>query len=325
MRALALFSGGLDSLLAIKIIKDMGISVIALHFDIGFGSKCDKTQYLQNAANQVGVELCIIDIREQFFNDVLFAPVHGYGKHFNPCIDCHANMFKHALRLIESKGASFIISGEVLGQRPKSQRREALHQVENLTHTKGIILRPLSAKLLPVSIPEERGWVDRERLLDIHGRGRERQLAMAHAFGWKYFENPGGGCLLTDSTIALKLKDILSVRKPVLEDIELVKNGRYFILPQGARLIISRNEEENRKLAMEHPFMDEIRIPEWIGPVALLSKNASQNDKILAGSLTLLYGKSKFARDYEVRIGDATLTLRPFSSKEEASKFMLRI
>lgn len=325
MKALALFSGGLDSLLAMQLIKEQGIEVIALHFDIGFGGNRDKLEYLQNATAQVGVELRILDIKEQFFREVLFAPVHGYGKYFNPCIDCHANMFRHALALMESEGAGFIISGEVLGQRPKSQRREALHQVENLTKTKGLILRPLSAKLLPETIPEAKGWVDRERLLDIHGRGRDRQLAMAESLGWKYFEKPGGGCLLTDINVAQKLKDITARRAAVMEDIAVVKGGRYFILPEGARLVISRNEEENHRLASPHPRMDFIRPEAWLGPIALLDKEASEADKRLAGSLTLLYGKSEPDRDYKVRIGDLTLTLRPFVSKEEAARFMLKM
>ncbi|NLU34972.1 MAG: ATP-binding protein [Wolinella succinogenes] len=325
MKALALFSGGLDSLLSMKLIQEMGIEVVALHFNIGFGANRDKLEYLQNATAQIGVELRVLDIQEQFFNEVLFNPVHGYGKYFNPCIDCHANMFRHALRLLEGEGASFIISGEVIGQRPKSQRREALHQVENLTQTKGLILRPLSAKLLPPTLAEERGWVDREKLLDIHGRGRDRQLAMAKSYGWVYFEKPGGGCLLTDSHVALKLKDITQRRKPVMEDIALVKSGRYLLLPEGARLVISRNQEENRKLERPHPLMDFIHPKDWVGPIALLDKEASLSDRALAGSLTLAYGKHEPNQEYEVMIGKERLTLRPFPSKSEAQRFILGI
>ncbi|MGP1450089.1 MAG: argininosuccinate synthase domain-containing protein [Wolinella sp.] len=325
MKALALFSGGLDSLLSIKLIQEQGIEVIALHFDIGFGSNKDRLQYLKNATAQIDTELRIVDIRKQFFDDVLFSPVYGYGKYFNPCIDCHANMFRHALKMLECENASFVISGEVLGQRPKSQRREALYQVENLTQTKGLILRPLSAKLLPETLAESRGWVDREKLLDIHGRGRNRQLKMAETYGLKYFEKPSGGCLLTETHVAQKLKDIVAHRKPVPEDITIVKSGRYLILPDGARLIISRNKEENDKLSAPHSLMDFIRIKdEWIGPVALLDKNASQNDKNLAAQITLSYGKSIQGRSYRVEIGGNEIEASALNSKEGGTKYILK-
>ena len=246
MKALALFSGGLDSLLAIKIIKDMGIDVLALHFNIGFVGKNDKSEALKEILAQIDVPLKVIDIRKQFFDEVLFAPKYGYGKYFNPCIDCHGNMFSHAFSLLESEGASFVISGEVLGQRPKSQRAEALLQVEKLCNAQGLVVRPMSAKLLPITIPEQKGWIDRERLLDIHGRGRERQLKMVEEYGIKNYAKPGGGCLLTDTSIANKIKDLQSHREIVFEDMEMVKYGRYFILPNGGRCVIARNEEENQ-------------------------------------------------------------------------------
>lgn len=246
MRALALFSGGCDSLISMKLLTMQGIEVIALHFNIGFGGNKDKLEYLRNASAQVGARLEVVDIRRQFFDEVLFTPKYGYGKYFNPCIDCHANMFANAFYLLESFGASFVVSGEVLGQRPKSQRKQALDQVRSLVRevgkkdskssgstddregkssgrfdkildTKGdginkpksldeLLLRPMSAKLLPPSFPERAGWVDREKLLDISGRGRTRQLEMVKKWGWKHYENPGGGCLLTDISVAKKTK-----------------------------------------------------------------------------------------------------------------------
>lgn len=323
MKALALFSGGLDSLLAIKIIKDMGIDVLALHFNIGFVGKNDKSEALKGILAQIDVPLKVIDIRKQFFDEVLFAPKYGYGKYFNPCIDCHGNMFSHAFSLLESEGASFVISGEVLGQRPKSQRAEALLQVEKLCNAQGLVVRPMSAKLLPITIPEQKGWIDRERLLDIHGRGRERQLKMVEEYGIKNYAKPGGGCLLTDTSIANKIKDLQSHREIVFEDMEMVKYGRYFILPNGGRCVIARNEEENQKLSFKHPKMSKIELLNCLGPLGLVEKDSSQEDKEMAIALTLTYGKTEMDKSYKVHFEGREVEMKPFVSKEKAREFLL--
>lgn len=323
MKALALFSGGLDSLLAIKIIKDMGIDVLALHFNIGFVGKNDKSEALKEILAQIDVPLKVIDIRKQFFDEVLFAPKYGYGKYFNPCIDCHGNMFSHAFSLLESEGASFVISGEVLGQRPKSQRAEALLQVEKLCNAQGLVVRPMSAKLLPITIPEQKGWIDRERLLDIHGRGRERQLKMVEEYGIKNYAKPGGGCLLTDTSIANKIKDLQSHREIVFEDMEMVKYGRYFILPNGGRCVIARNEEENQKLSFKHPKMSKIELLNCLGPLGLVEKDSSQEDKEMAIALTLTYGKTEMDKSYKVYFEGREVEMKPFVSKEKAREFLL--
>ena len=323
MKALALFSGGLDSLLAIKIIKDMGLDVLALHFNIGFVGKNDKSEALKEILAQIDVPLKVIDIRKQFFDEVLFAPKYGYGKYFNPCIDCHGNMFSHAFSLLESEGASFVISGEVLGQRPKSQRAEALLQVEKLCNAQGLVVRPMSAKLLPITIPEQKGWIDRERLLDIHGRGRERQLKMVEEYGIKNYAKPGGGCLLTDTSIANKIKDLQSHREIVFEDMEMVKYGRYFILPNGGRCVIARNEEENQKLSFKHPKMSKIELLNCLGPLGLVEKDSSQEDKEMAIALTLTYGKTEMDKSYKVHFEGREVEMKPFASKEKAREFLL--
>ena len=323
MKALALFSGGLDSLLAIKIIKDMGIDVLALHFNIGFVGKNDKSEALKEILAQIDVPLKVIDIRKQFFDEVLFAPKYGYGKYFNPCIDCHGNMFSHAFSLLESEGASFVISGELLGQRPKSQRAEALLQVEKLCNAQGLVVRPMSAKLLPITIPEQKGWIDRERLLDIHGRGRERQLKMVEEYGIKNYAKPGGGCLLTDTSIANKIKDLQSHREIVFEDMEMVKYGRYFILPNGGRCVIARNEEENQKLSFKHPKMSKIELLNCLGPLGLVEKDSSQEDKEMAIALTLAYGKTEMDKSYKVHFEGREVEMKPFVSKEKAREFLL--
>lgn len=378
MRALALFSGGCDSLISMKLLTMQGIEVIALHFNIGFGGNKDKLEYLRNASAQVGARLEVVDIRKQFFDEVLFTPKYGYGKYFNPCIDCHANMFANAFYLLESFGASFVVSGEVLGQRPKSQRKQALDQVRSLVREVGkkdsedtdnregkssgrfdkildakgdgvnkpksldeLLLRPMSAKLLPPSFPERAGWVDREKLLDISGRGRTRQLEMVKKWGWKHYENPGGGCLLTDISVAKKLKDLSTHRKMLLQDSTIVKVGRYMVLPNGARAIIGRNESENTKLDEPNPAMEKIILLESIGPLGLVEKDANKDDKILAARITLGYAKNdKNAQNKEknsdeisppqnqtqiaqkVKIGEEIYEILPYP-KEKAREFLL--
>lgn len=344
-KALALFSGGCDSLISMQLLKEQGIEVVAINFNIGFGGNKSKLEYFQNATKQIGVEFMSVDIRKQFFDEVLFTPKYGYGKYFNPCIDCHANMFKNAFFLLDELKADFVISGEVVGQRPKSQRREALDQVRALVRALGeserfshrvdangdgiakpkrldeLILRPMSAKLLEESYPERVGWVDRERLLDVQGRGRTRQLEMIKNYGWKYYEKPGGGCLLTDTSVAEKIKDLHTHRGMVFEDIELVKVGRYMILPNGGRCVISRNEEENAKLEVANPQMELIVLLDCKGPIALVEKNASEVDKLLAMRLTLGYGKSEMGKSYKVQIADRVLELTPID-KQEAQKYL---
>lgn len=348
MLALALFSGGCDSLISMKLLKDQGIDVIALHFNIGFGGNKDKLEYFQNATAQIDVKLEILDIRQQFFDKVLFTPKYGYGKYFNPCIDCHANMFAHAFHHLLKVGADFVISGEVLGQRPKSQRKQALDQVKKLVRAIGedskfdsilsrdgsdeskpryldeLLLRPMSAKLLEPSFPERKGWVDRERLLDVSGRGRNRQLEMIKNYGFKYFEKPGGGCLLTQDSVALKLKDLSAHRKMQLEDIELVKVGRYLVLEGGARCVVARNEEENKKLSKPNPNMESITLLDCVGPLGLVEKGASDADKLLAARITLSYGKTEMGKSYGVKIGEQIHSLEPLS-RESAQSYLLPI
>ena len=344
-KALALFSGGCDSLISMQLLKEQGIEVIALNFNIGFVSNKNKSEYFHNATAQIGVEFRSVDIRKQFFDDVLFTPKYGYGKYFNPCIDCHANMFKNAFLLLLELEADFVISGEVVGQRPKSQRREALDQVRALVRKLGederfahlidpngdgiakpksldeLILRPMSAKLLEETYPERVGWVDRSKLLDVQGRGRNRQLEMIKNYGWKYYEKPGGGCLLTDTSVAEKIKDLNAHRGMIFEDIELVKVGRYMVLPDGARCVIARNEEENIKLDKPNPQMELIVLQECKGPIGLVQRSGTLEDKLLAGQITLGYGKSELGKEYEVKIGEETYKLTPLP-REEAKKYL---
>ncbi|QKF64040.1 argininosuccinate synthase [Campylobacter corcagiensis] len=327
MRALALFSGGLDSMLAIKLLRLQNIDITALHMDIGFGGREDRSEILKSRANEAGADFKVVDIKNPYLQDVLLNPKFGYGKHFNPCIDCHGYMFKTALSMLKSENASFIITGEVLAQRPMSQRKDALNSVLSLTGDENnLILRPLSAKLLKPTTPEINGWVDREKLLDISGRGRQRQLNMAKEFGFSDYESPGGGCLLTLESFSGKLKDALEFEGlDIPKDTEILKFGRHLRLPSGAKLIIGRDLNDNNKLeSIKNPKFFEISLPKGVtGPYALISKEAASDDINLAAKLVLTYARTQKGEIYEISVDKNLINSTPFESKDEAKKYFV--
>lgn len=266
VRALLLLSGGLDSILAGKILEEQGIEIVGLSFSsLFFGPR----EAIRAAAEQ-GWPLIIADITEEEI-EIVEHPKYGYGKNMNPCIDCHGQMVRIAGRLLERYQADFVATGEVLGERPKSQNRQALEIVEKLGQIKGLVLRPLSAKLLPVTRVEEQGLVDREKLLDISGRSRKRQLELAVKYGIKEYPTPAGGCLLTDPGFSWRLKNLLDWRGRLLvEDISLIKVGRVFF-EEEAFFVIGRNEQENEKLKKRiMPGDVIITLAGMVGPLTVL-------------------------------------------------------
>ncbi len=324
-KAIALFSGGLDSTLAMKLIIDQGIDVIACNINTGFGATRDRREHMQNMCDQVGAELRIIDIQSEYLQSVLFSPKYGYGKHFNPCIDCHAKMFEVAKRILEAEGADFLISGEVLGQRPMSQNGDALQTVLNEANVEGLLLRPLSAKRLEPTIPEIEGWVDREKLEGIQGRSRDRQMELVESFGITDFESPGGGCLLTDANFAIKMNDYIKYDDNFeVQDIKVLKWGRHLRLQEGAKLVIGRDQDENE-------FLQEIvndkfihikteRIP---GPHCLLSKDASEADRTFAARAILTYCKTDPESTYTLDFEGESVQVQPLASRLEAAKYSI--
>jgi len=324
MKAIALFSGGLDSTLAMKLIIDQGIEVLAVNINTGFGSTKDRLAHMQSMCDQVGAELRIVDIQSEFLQDVLFDPKYGYGKNFNPCIDCHAKMFAVAKSIMEAEGASFLISGEVMGQRPMSQNKDALQTVLNESNCDGLLLRPMSAKMLKPTIAEENAWVDREMLEGITGRSRDRQLSLAKEIGLDDFESPGGGCLLTDENFAKKMFDFIKHDKFEVKDIPLMKFGRHFRLAEGAKLVIGRNKEENEHLQNiqndKYFHLRTIGIP---GPHAMLSKSASEADKLFAIRTMLTYCKADVNESYKVSYDDTEVEASPFASRDEVKSFSI--
>lgn len=324
MKAIALFSGGLDSTLAMQLIINQGIEVVACNISTGFGSIKDRREHMQNMCDQVGATLRIVDIQDEYLEKVLFTPKHGYGKHFNPCIDCHAKMFEVAKRLMVEEGADFLISGEVLGQRPMSQNGESLQKVLHMSDCEGLLLRPMSAKLLEPTLPEINGWVDREKLEAIVGRTRDRQMELVEEFGIVDFERPGGGCLLTDEHFSRKIRDIVAHDDAFIKaDIPTLKYGRQLRLPDGAKFIIGRTEEENTKLEeIENPKFMHINT-ELFGPHCLISLGASEADKTLAGKLVLAYCKPDFEGEQALKFGEETIMSLCDLSRNDAQQYFI--
>ena len=323
--ALALFSGGLDSMIAIKLMTMQGIKVTAVNMNIGFGSRTDVSETMKRRAELAGAKFKVIDVRDEYIKKVLFNPKYGYGKHFNPCIDCHGFMFRIAREYFEELDADFMVTGEVVGQRPMSQRSEALALVKKLALDEDdLILRPMCAKNMAITKPEREGWVDREKLLDINGRGREIQLQLAEDFGWEDFQSPGGGCLLTDINFTKKMREFIEHNDLEVEDIDVLKNGRHLRLPDDSKLVIGRNKEENELLerAINSKYL-KVKVDKIPGPFALLSSSATQNDRDLTARIVLAFAKTDTSLTYDVFIGDETFKATPLPKREDAHKFFV--
>ena len=247
LKAVGLISGGLDSALAVKVIRLQDIDVFGIAFITPFTQEF-RDSFLQRLAQNLGIEIKIVDISEEYL-DLIKNPKFGFGKNLNPCIDCHIFMLKKAKEFMLEYKANFIISGEVLGQRPMSQNKPALRKIEKEAGLEGLLLRPLSARLLPPTVPEQNGWVERSRLFEFQGRSRKPQIELAKQLGLAGFSQPAGGCLLTDPGFSRRLKDLLTYQPEFnLDDIQLLKLGRHFRLSPQAKLILGRNQEENQRL-----------------------------------------------------------------------------
>jgi tRNA U34 2-thiouridine synthase MnmA/TrmU len=303
MKAIALLSGGLDSTLAIRIILDQGIEVTAVNFFTPF-CQCNRKEgcgyVAKKAADRFNIEIKICNIFIEYL-EIVRNPRYGYGKHLNPCIDCRILMHKKAKDCMREIGASFVISGEVLGQRPMSQHRRALRIIERDSGLEGLILRPLSAKLLPETIPEKQGWVKREKLLAISGRSRKPQIAKALDYGINDYPCPAGGCLLTDEGFSRRMKDLMIHSLFTLKDIELLKIGRHFRISPQAKVIVGRNKEENERLLSLREEEDICFRPEQIkGPIGIGRGSFDQTTVVKAAQIIGRYSDG-FARK-KVRI-----------------------
>lgn len=293
-KAIALMSGGLDSNVAVRIIHDMGIEIIGVHFTGPF-CLCDRgnrgcMSFAKSCAQTLNIELRMIGLGQEYI-EIVAAPRFGYGSGMNPCVDCRVLMFSKTKLLMEAEGASFVVTGEVLGQRPMSQMFRKLQLIERESGLEGLIVRPLSAKHLPPTIPELEGWIDRNKLAAIKGRQRREQMELARFLKIGDYPCPSGGCLLTDKNFARRIKDSLQHGALELKDIPALRIGRHFRLPGGGKLVVGRNQEENQRLETLARDKDMLIVPESIqGPTALLqSPNVSPEDLSLAMAITAGY------------------------------------
>jgi tRNA-specific 2-thiouridylase len=311
-KAVALFSGGLDSALAVRVIQNQDVEVIAFHVRTPFAGGGN----VGALAGELGVELVIGEAGRDYV-ELVKNPRHGYGSALNPCVDCHIYMVRRAREVMLARGASFCFTGEVLGQRPMSQRRGQLDIVAREAGLEGKLLRPLSAQLLPPTEAERKGLVDRERLLGFRGRGRKAQLALAEEYGLSGYASPAGGCLLTDRHFAARLADAFAHGEDRREDFELLKVGRHFRLPSGAKAAVGRNEGENRALL---GFMRETDVAlEIIGvgsPVTLL-RGGAEADRPAAAALTLRFSDARGRAEAEARVWSAAGELGTVTARAE--------
>jgi len=311
-KALGLLSGGLDSSLAALALKRQGVEVVCIAFVTPFfgAVKAEK------AARQMEIPLIVKPIGDVHL-EMVKNPVYGYGKNMNPCIDCHAMMFRLAGEVMAEKGYDFLFSGEVLGQRPMSQNLSALQAVAKLSGMAGRILRPLSAKLLPTTPMEEAGLVDRSQLLDIQGRSRRRQDELAKSWGLVDYPSSGGGCLLTEKSFSGRLRDLFTHHPgATVVDVELLKLGRQFRISPRAKLTLGRNQSDNEGIeALARPDDILLRLAEGAGPLGLVSGGADAADLEKAAAVLASYGKSQDLPQVVVRVirvaGEERLVVRP--------------
>jgi len=323
MKALCVFSGGLDSMLAAELIRAQGIDVLALFFETPFFT----SQKARKSAKSMNLPLKVVNIAKRHL-EVLKSPKHGYGGNMNPCIDCHALMFRIAGEMLEQEKASFILSGEVLGQRPMSQNKKSLALVASECGCGEILLRPLSAKHLPETIPEKKAWVNRGLLMDFQGRSRKPQMEMAKRLGIKTYPTPAGGCLLTEKGFSRRLKDLLSFRKdPEIREVELLKLGRHFRISPDAKLVVGRNNKENeglRALGTEYDFI--LTSAADPGPTVLGLGTFNDIDLELAAAVTAAYSDAEEGKTTPVRViegGAEKILISRSPGKEEFKGYML--
>ncbi|MBI5146656.1 MAG: tRNA (5-methylaminomethyl-2-thiouridylate)-methyltransferase [Thaumarchaeota archaeon] len=292
-KVVALLSGGLDSQLAVKMMQSQGFEVSAVaiktpfcDFDCGRGCGFE----IRERADTLGVNLKTVYLGDEYI-EMLKNPKHGFGSGMNPCIDCRSMMFKAAKKHMDEVGADFIISGEVLGQRPMSQHGPALKTIEKESELEGYIVRPLSGALLPKTIPEENGLIKRENLGMVRGRTRRMQLQMAQEYGIENPPNAGGGCLLTDPAFAIRAKDLfVHTDNPTTNDIDLLKIGRHFRLDKTTKLIVGRNQDENNMIkALALPDDIVFYAKDHVGPNTLLRGGNVENHKQITAAITLRY------------------------------------
>ncbi|MCA9406007.1 MAG: hypothetical protein KC684_05675 [Candidatus Omnitrophica bacterium] len=307
VKAVGLISGGLDSTVAAKVVKDLGVDVYGVYFAMPWGC-CDKTKAIE-AAIAIDIKFIVLQLDERYL-EMVRNPKHGYGTAMNPCVDCRIHMFSRAAQYMKHIGADFVFTGEVLGQRPMSQRRHSMKWIEEETGLKGKLLRPLCAQLMEPTIPEQEGLIDRNQLLQITGRSRKMQYEIARKLGITEFTPPAGGCLLTDKNFARRMKDTLDHGYRNFRETIALKWGRHYRIEEGFKLILGRDEEENVSL-VRYAHRDDIimEFPDKRGPTLVL-KGEKPSEKILAiaAGLVQYYSKRRDLPSQELHFWKASKT-----------------
>jgi tRNA U34 2-thiouridine synthase MnmA/TrmU len=333
IKAIGMLSGGLDSLLAVRVMLEQNIDVTALHFYTGFSyakrnRSADQTSDAEKAAETLGIPIEIIDVAEKYL-PVVLEPRFGYGSGMNPCVDCRIFLLRQAKAWMENHGYHFVFTGEVVGQRPKSQMRPTLRTVERESGLAGFLLRPLSAKLLEPTIPEQRGWVDREKLYALNGRSRKPQIDMAAKFGIAEYVQPSGGCCyLIHKAYSRRLRDLLKHEgKQALttDQAQLLAVGRHLRLKSGRKIVVGRNERENDYL--EHCGTGGVllKTPDHPGPTTLVLGAPTPDEIDLAARITAGYSDGKDKPSVNVAIHRQIKEIKAYKPlpKEKAQKLMI--
>ncbi|WP_438971083.1 tRNA (5-methylaminomethyl-2-thiouridylate)-methyltransferase [Methylophaga sp.] len=338
-KAVALISGGLDSMLAVRVLQEQGVEVEGINFYTGFCVEGhthairnqDKDKQKRNnalwVAEQLGIKLHIVDVIEEY-KDVLLNPKHGYGANMNPCLDCKIFMVGKAVEWVKEHhkdGFDFIITGEVIGQRPMSQRKKTMPIISAESGADDLLLRPLCAKNLPETLPEREGWVDREKLYDFSGRNRKPQIALAKSFGLNDFATPAGGCcFLTDKSYSDKLVDLWQARNSreyEMDDIMLLKVGRHIRPAPGFKLIIARDAGESKFLEGYRKQFPSIYALSHSGPMALVDGDFNEEQYSFAASIVARFGQGRNAEEVKLDInlpelGNQQITTPPLAAEQ---------
>ena len=321
--AVALVSGGLDSMLAAKIVSDLGVVVTALHCVFQFDpvASSRKRAVLASVSERIGLPIRHLDISDAMI-EVIRAPKHGFGRGVNPCIDCHILMINRAWALAREIGAGFIVTGEVAGQRPMSQGIQMLRHIEKESGLEGLILRPLSAQSLPTTIPEERGWTPRERLYGVVGRSRKEQMSLAETFGIEDYEQPAGGCILTMPQYSDRAKRLWGSKNRssvTLKDMQLLRFGRHLWPNRHLHLIVGRDETENRELEAYRDGLLAFTADDIQGPLVLAEGVNDRRDIETAAAVTARYSDGKLLSSVSVRfqgVDSGRIDVNPASPDE---------
>ncbi len=337
IRALALVSGGLDSLLAAKVMEKQGVEVEGITFQIGFTKeefgipqrdkgkkeKFDEPRNPEYYAEKAGIKLNVVNIFEEF-KKVLFHPKHGYGSSMNPCIDCKAFMLHKAKEYMQEHGFDFLVTGEVIGQRPMSQRKQALPIVAKEGGVEDLLLRPLCAKILPETLPEREGWVNREELYGYNGRGRKAQVELAKDLGITEYPQPAGGCLLTDTAFSKRLENLWESKcekEYTVDEVKLLSIGRHLRFQDGFKLIIAREQSETEFMQQFYGQFTMLKVLGFGGPLGLIDGEADKVGVEISAAILARYGSGRDAPEVEVEVFEVggekmVYTVVPYSPEQ---------